>query len=56
MFDDYLIVKFIPGKILYDLLEHSVAKYPAFEGRFMMVSGIRFVFDAILPPYSRVLK
>lgn len=54
--DDYLIVKFIPGKILYNLLEHSVSKYPAFEGRFMMISGIRYTFDASKPPYSRVDK
>lgn len=30
VFDDFLIVKFLPGKILYDLLEHAVSKYPAF--------------------------
>jgi 5'-nucleotidase len=56
VFDDFLIVKFIPGNILYNLLEHAVAKYPAFEGRFMMVSGIKFTFDAALPPLSRVIK
>lgn len=56
VFDDFLVVKLVPGKILYDLLEHAVAKYPAFEGRFMMVSGIRFVFDAAAAPLSRVKK
>ena len=50
------VVKFVPGKILHELIEHSVAKYPAFEGRFMMVSGIRFVFDAEAPPLSRVKR
>ena len=56
IFDDYLVVKLMPGKILFDLLEHAVSKYPAFEGRFMMVSGVRFIFDALLPAYARVIK
>ena len=54
--DDFLVVKFVPGKVLYNLLQHAVSKYPAFEGRFMMVSGIRFTFDANKLPYQRVDK
>ena len=48
VFDAFIVVKYLTGDIIIKLLEHSVSKYPAFEGRFMIVSGIRFTFDAAL--------
>lgn len=55
IFDDFLVVKLVPGSILLQMLENSCSKYPAFEGRFLLVSGIRYAFDANLQPWSRVL-
>jgi hypothetical protein len=37
------------------LLEHSCAKYPSFDGRFMLVSGVKFVFDASQAPGNRIV-
>jgi 5'-nucleotidase len=38
------------------MLENSCSKYPAYEGRFLLISGVRYTFDAQLPPGSRVIK
>jgi hypothetical protein len=37
------------------LLEHACAKYPAFDGRFKLVSGITLTFNASKPPGNRVV-
>lgn len=55
MIDDWVIVKMVPGQKVLEMLEVSVSKYPSFDGRFMMMSGVRFTFDAKLPPGNRVL-
>eukprot|EP01017_Pseudomicrothorax_dubius_P018266 TRINITY_DN2027_c0_g1_i1.p1 TRINITY_DN2027_c0_g1~~TRINITY_DN2027_c0_g1_i1.p1 ORF type:complete len:258 (-),score=53.68 TRINITY_DN2027_c0_g1_i1:99-872(-) len=44
----------VTGQKILDALENSVSKYPAFEGRFPMVSGITFAFDPNLEPSKRV--
>lgn len=35
-------------------LENGVSKYPATEGRFPAISGIRFEFDPNRPPGNRI--
>ncbi|KAA0166837.1 hypothetical protein FNF31_01212 [Cafeteria roenbergensis] len=45
----------VTGRQLVDALENGVSKWPALEGRFPQVSGIRFAFDPSLPPGERVL-
>lgn len=45
----------VTGAILLAGLENSVSKYPAYDGRFCQVAGIKFTFDASKPPHSRVL-
>ena len=42
------------GQIFYEVLEASVAKYPAQDGRFPQVSGFKFSFDPRKEPGSRV--
>lgn len=54
IFDDFIVVKLVPGNLVYDILENSCSRYPAYEGRFLMVSGIRYTFDASKPPGARV--
>lgn len=39
---------------LRDTLEHSVSKLPAPDGRFLQVSGLKFVYDVTKPVGSRV--
>jgi len=45
----------MPGAVVLEALENSVCKWPALEGRFAQVSGLRFTFDPALPPGSRVV-
>lgn len=56
IFDDFLVVKLVPGRIVIEMLENACSKYPSFEGRFLQISGIRYAFDALLPPGSRVIR
>lgn len=55
MIDDWVIVKLVKGQQVLEMLENSVSKYPSFDGRFLMVSGIRFTFDSKLPPGKRIV-
>jgi len=45
----------VTGEQLVAALENGVSKWPALEGRFPQVSGIRFTFDPAMPPGERVL-
>ena len=42
------------GRQVLKALENSVSQYPALEGRFPQVAGIRFAFDPLKPAGSRV--
>lgn len=53
-YNDAAVVLMITGKQLHEALENSVSQYPALEGRFSQVSGIKFSFDPRKPPGSRV--
>ncbi|KAL8684647.1 MAG: hypothetical protein Q9218_008200, partial [Villophora microphyllina] len=53
-FEDPVIVIRVTGKAIREALENSVALVPALEGRYSQVSGIRFCYNASLPPHSRV--
>lgn len=55
-FSDPCVVIKCTGKTLLEALENGVSKYPAHEGRFPQVSGIRFAFDPKLEPGSRIVK
>jgi 5'-nucleotidase len=44
----------VPGRVLLEVLEHSVARYPREFGGFLQVSGVVFAFDPAQPPGSRV--
>lgn len=44
----------LKGRDLKKCLEHSVSLYPAHEGRFLQVSGLKFTFDPLQPSGSRV--
>ena len=46
----------VSGKILLEVLENSVSKLPALDGRFLQVSYIRFTYDVRKPPGSRVVS
>lgn len=55
IFDEFLVVKLVPGSILVQMLENACSKYPSFEGRFLMISGVNYTFDSQLPPHARVI-
>ena len=44
------------GSLFIDALENAVSKYPKHEGRFPVVSGIRFKFDPEQPEGQRIMK
>lgn len=53
---DIILVVELNGKQIHEALESGVSKYPSFEGRFPMVSNIKFTFDAAKPPMQRIKK
>ena len=53
-FPDIIIVQELSGEDVLAALENGVSKYPVFDGRFPLVSGIRFAFDPKQPPGSRI--
>jgi 5'-nucleotidase len=53
-FEDPCVVIQCTGAAIIAALENGVSTYPALEGRFPQVSGIRFAFDPAKPPMSRV--
>ncbi|KAK5175770.1 uncharacterized protein LTR77_000910 [Saxophila tyrrhenica] len=52
-FEDPCVVISLKGKHVVEALENAVSTYPAQEGRFSQVSGIKFTFDAKGPEGSR---
>jgi len=44
----------ITGALIKKALENAVSKYPILDGRWPMVSGLKFAFDPKLPPGQRV--
>ena len=52
---DNLVKVAVPGKLLLEILENSVSKWPSKEGRFLQVSGLKFQFNGDLQPGSRVV-
>ena len=55
-FLNVLVMLEVPGKVLLDVLERSVAVYPREFGGFLQVSGLSFVFDPARPPGQRVVR
>ncbi|MGD9567004.1 MAG: 5'-nucleotidase C-terminal domain-containing protein [Sedimentibacter sp.] len=55
-FGNTIQVKKITGEDLLAVLEHSVSGYPAAQGAFMQVSGLKFVFNPAQPVGSRVVE
>ncbi|PAA63281.1 hypothetical protein BOX15_Mlig025898g2 [Macrostomum lignano] len=49
---DPLVVISIDGRTLLAALENGVSMWPALEGRFPQVSGLRFRFDGTRPPVA----
>jgi 5'-nucleotidase len=55
-FLNVLVMLEVPGKVLVDVLERSVAVYPREFGGFLQVSGLTFVFDPNRPAGQRVVR
>lgn len=54
--DDSMEVVEITGEQLLQVLENGVSQYPAMEGRFPCVDGVRFVFDPSQEAGSRIVN
>ena len=52
---DPMVILEITGLQLIEVLENSVSKWPALEGRFACVSGIAFKFSTSAPPGQRLI-
>ena len=55
-FLNVLVMLEVPGKVLVDVLERSVAVYPREFGGFLQISGLTFVFDPSRPAGQRVVR
>jgi len=55
-FGNYVVVKKVKGSDIVAALEHGVSVYPAANGGFPHVAGIKFVFDPSKEAGSRVTK
>jgi len=55
MLDETVVLE-ASGQDILDTLNNGVSKWPALEGRFLQVSGVRFDFDPELPPGKRVIE
>jgi 5'-nucleotidase len=55
-FGNTCVVREITGKALWEALEYSVFKFPDAEGRFLQVSGFKFVFKESSAPGARVVS
>src|SRR5690606_2596542 len=55
-FNNELVAIELTGDQLLRALERSVSAYPAQNGGFLHVSGIKFTFDPEKDPYSRVVS
>ncbi len=53
---DPIVVLNVRGDGIHNLLENGVSSYPKLDGKFPIVSGIWFTFDAGRHPFSRINK
>ncbi|KAF8717780.1 5'-nucleotidase family, partial [Rhizoctonia solani] len=53
-FEDPIVVQALNGEAIWNALEAGLSTWPAQEGRFPIVSGIRIEWDSRLAPGSRV--
>lgn len=53
---DILVVVYVTGKVLYDVIEHAVHRYSDIVGRgeFLQISGMRVVYDLTKAAGNRV--
>ncbi|TFK42780.1 Metallo-dependent phosphatase-like protein [Crucibulum laeve] len=55
-FEDPIVVLEVDGAVLWDALEASLSTWPAQEGRFPVVSGMKVSWDSRKEPGQRVLR
>ena len=53
-YTDQVTLVLISGKTLKEALENGVSQYPKYDGRFPIISGLKFSFDPEKPPYQRI--
>lgn len=53
---DPIVIMNVRGDNIHKLLENGVSAYPKLDGKFPIVSGIRFIFDSGKPPLSWINK
>ncbi len=55
-FGNTTVVKELTGAQLLDVVEHGLSKYPATEGLFPQVGGMKVIFDGSRPAGERVIE
>ncbi|KAJ9115326.1 hypothetical protein QFC24_007035 [Naganishia onofrii] len=55
-FDDPVVCLEIDGKGIHDVLESALSKWPAQEGRFPVIAGLRVKWDHTKPPGQRLIS
>ena len=54
--EDYVVKIGISGKLFIEALENGFSRYPSYDGRWPIISGIKFKFDPNKNPGERILK
>ncbi|MCF8008597.1 MAG: 5'-nucleotidase C-terminal domain-containing protein [Halanaerobiales bacterium] len=55
-FGNTTVVKKVTGAQLLDIVEHGLSQYPAHEGLFPQIAGMKVLFDGSRPAGERVIK
>ena len=55
-FDNKVTLVEVTGQTVWDALENGVSGYPATDGRFPQVAGIRYTFDGAKPKGERIVS
>ncbi|OAX32330.1 Metallo-dependent phosphatase [Rhizopogon vinicolor AM-OR11-026] len=54
-YEDPVVVLELTGQAIWDVMESTLSRYPAYEGRFPIISGFRVSWDSQRPAGQRVL-
>jgi len=55
-FNNFAVTREVTGQLLWTILENGVSLIPQPSGRFLQVSGLRFVYDSSRPAGSRIVS
>jgi 2',3'-cyclic-nucleotide 2'-phosphodiesterase (5'-nucleotidase family) len=55
-FNNTVVLRDVPGSLVWEIMEHSVSALPSFHGRFQQVAGIRIEYKYSADPGARLIS